>query len=49
MGSTNRKLFWVLFSLLSLFGWFLPFTWAVVEMFIALVVSWWLVYRSDIF
>jgi len=47
--STKRKLFWVLFTLLSLLGWFLPFGWAVVETFVSLVVSWWLVYRSGFF
>jgi len=47
--STKRKLFWVLFTLLGLLGWFLPFGWAVVETFVSLVVSWWLVYRSGFF
>ena len=49
MDSTNRKLFWVLFTVLSFGGWFLPFGWALVEMFLSLLVSWWLVYRSGIF
>jgi hypothetical protein len=47
--STNRKLFWVLFTVLSVPGWFLPFGWAVVETFVALAASWWFVYRSDFF
>ena len=47
--STNRKLFWVLFTVLSFGGWFLSFGWGVVEMFLSLLVSWWLVYRSGIF
>jgi hypothetical protein len=47
--STNRKLFWILFTVLSFGGWFLPFGWAVAEMFLSLFVSWWLVYRSGIF
>ena len=46
---TNRKLFWLIFTVLSLGGWFLPFGWGVVEMFLSLLASWWLVYRSDIF
>jgi hypothetical protein len=46
--STNRKIFWILFTILSLFGYFLPFAWAVAEMFLALAVSWWIVYRSDL-
>jgi hypothetical protein len=46
MDSTNRKIFWVLFTILSLFGYFLPFGWAVAEMFVALFASWWIVYRS---
>lgn len=46
--STKRKLFWLLFTVLSLVGWFLPFWWAVLEMFVALFASWWLIYRADI-
>jgi hypothetical protein len=48
MDSTNRKIFWILFTLLSLLGYFLPFGWAVVEMFVALFASWWIVYRSGL-
>jgi hypothetical protein len=44
----KRKVFWLLFAVLSLFGWYLPFGWAVLENFVALVASWWLVYRSDL-
>ena len=40
MDSTNRKIFWILFSVLSLGGYFLPFVWAIVEMFLALWLSW---------
>jgi hypothetical protein len=47
--STNRKLFWLLFTVLSFGGWFLSFGWGVAEMFLSLLVSWWLVYRSGIF
>jgi len=47
--STNRRLFWILFTVLSFGGWFLPFGWGVAEMFLSLFVSWWLVYRSGIF
>jgi len=47
--STNRKLFWLLVTVLSFGGWFLPFGWAVAEMFLSVFVSWWLVYRSGIF
>ena len=49
INSTNRKLFWILFTVLSLGGWFLPFGWGVAETFLSLFVSWWLVYRSGIF
>jgi hypothetical protein len=48
MDSTNRKIFWILFTILSLFGYLLPLGWAIAEMFLALVVSWWIVYRSDL-
>jgi hypothetical protein len=44
--STNRKIFWLLWTVLSLFGYFLPFGWAIAEMFAALFLSWWIVYRS---
>jgi hypothetical protein len=46
--STDRKIFWILFTVLSLGGYFLPFAWAVAEMFLALFVSWWIVYRSGL-
>ncbi len=46
MDSTNRKIVWILFTVLSLGGYFFPFGWAIVEMFAALFVSWWIVYRS---
>jgi hypothetical protein len=46
MDSSNRKIFWILCTILSLFGYFLPFGWAVAEMFVALFASWWIVYRS---
>jgi hypothetical protein len=42
----ERKMFWIIFTLLSLLGYFLPFGWAVAEMFVALFASWWIVYRS---
>jgi hypothetical protein len=46
--SSDRKLFWLLFTVLSLVGWFLPFGWGVAEAFLSLLVSWWFVYRSGI-
>jgi len=46
--SVNRKIFWILFAILSLFGYFLPFGWAIAEMFAALILSWWIVYRSGV-
>jgi len=46
MDSTSRKIFWILFGVLSLIGYFLPFGWAIAEMFVALWASWWIVYRS---
>jgi hypothetical protein len=48
MDSTNRKIFWILFTILSLGGYFLPFAWAVAEMFVSIFVSWWIVYRSGL-
>ena len=42
----ERKMFWIIFTLLSLLGYFLPFGWAIAEMFVALFASWWIVYRS---
>jgi hypothetical protein len=46
MDSVQRKIFWILWFVLSLFGYLLPFGWAVVESFVALFASWWIVYRS---
>jgi hypothetical protein len=46
MDSTDRKIFWILFTVLSCGGYFLPLGWAIVEMFLSLIVSWWIVYRS---
>jgi hypothetical protein len=48
MDSTNRKIFWILFTILSLAGYFMSFGWAIAEMFVALFVSWWVVYRSGL-
>ena len=46
--STKRKFFWLVFTVLSLLGWFLPFYWAILETFVALFASWWIVYRTDL-
>lgn len=42
----ERKWFWIIYTALSLFGYFLPIGWAIAEMLVALPVSWWIVYRS---
>lgn len=47
--STQNKSFWLLFSILSLGALWLPFAWGVVETLVALGVSWWIVYRMDLF
>jgi hypothetical protein len=46
--STKRKVFWLLYIFLSLFAFFLPFMWGIAENLVALFVSWWLVYRTDL-
>jgi len=46
--STNRKIFWMLWTILSLVGYFMPIGWAIAEMFVAMWVSWWIVYRSGL-
>ena len=46
--NTDRKIFWSLFTVLSMLGFFLPFGWGVLEMLVSLVASWWFVYRSGI-
>jgi hypothetical protein len=48
MDSMNRKIFWLLFTVLSLGAWFLPLWWGVAETVASLFASWWLVYRSGI-
>jgi len=46
---SQRKSFWLLFTLLSFGAFFLPLWWGVGETFAALVVSWWIIYRSGIY
>jgi hypothetical protein len=46
---SQRQSFWLLFTLLSLGAFFLPLWWGVAETFAALVVSWWVIYRSGIY
>lgn len=47
--ATQRKCFWLLFTILSLGSFFLPFTWGVVETLGSLLVSWAVIYRSGLF
>jgi len=47
--STQTKSFWVLFTILSIVAVWLPMGWAIVETVLALIVSWWLIYRTDLF
>ena len=44
----QRKCFWLLLTLLSLGAFFVPLRWGVVETLVAVVASWWIVYRSGI-
>jgi len=46
---SQKKSFWLLFALLSCVGFFLPFWWGVAETFVAVFVSWWVIYRTDLF
>jgi hypothetical protein len=36
MDSKNRQIFWLLFTVLGLGAWFLPFGWGVAETFVSL-------------
>jgi hypothetical protein len=47
--STQTKSFWVLFTILSIAAVWLPMGWAIIETLVALVVSWWVIYRTDLF
>jgi hypothetical protein len=47
--NTQTKSFWVLFTILSLGAVWLPIGWGIAETLIALVVSWWIIYRTDLF
>lgn len=47
--NTQNKSFWVLFTILSIGAVWLPMGWAVVETILALGVSWWVIYRTDLF
>jgi hypothetical protein len=46
---SQKKSFWLLFTLLSLGAFFLPFWWGVAETFAAVFLSWWVIYRSGLF
>jgi hypothetical protein len=47
--STQTKSFWVLFTILGIGAVWLPLAWAILETLLALVVSWWVIYRTDLF
>jgi hypothetical protein len=47
--STQTKSFWVLFTILSLGAVWLPLGWGILETILALGVSWWVIYRTDLF
>ena len=47
--STQTKSFWVLFTILSIVAVWLPMGWAIAETVLALIVSWWIIYRTDLF
>jgi hypothetical protein len=47
-GTLEKKLFWIIFLGLSMLAdVFLPFFWGMVATLPIVVISWWLVYRSD--
>jgi len=46
---TQKKSFWILFTLLGCGAFFLPLGWGVAETFAALFVSWWIIYRTGLF
>ncbi len=46
----QKKVFWMLFAVLDLLaGMLLPFWWAVASTVPILLVTWWVVYRSEWF
>jgi hypothetical protein len=47
--STQTKSFWVLFTVLSFGAFWLPIGWGILETLVALVASWWLIYRTSLF
>jgi hypothetical protein len=47
--NSQKKSFWVLFTLLSCGAFFLPFGWGIAETLAALVVSWWVIYRTGLY
>ncbi len=46
---SQKKSFWLLFTVLSCGAFFMPFWWGVGETFASVFVSWWVIYRSGIF
>ena len=47
--NAQTKSFWLLFTILSLGAFWLPIGWGIAETFAALGVSWWVIYRTDLF
>ena len=45
----EKKIFWILFTILGLCTYALPFWWAVVATIPCFVISWWVAYKSDWF
>ncbi len=47
--NTQTKSFWLLFTILGMGALWLPLGWGIFETFVALGVSWWVIYRTDLF
>jgi hypothetical protein len=47
--NTQNKSFWLLFTILSFGAFWLPLGWGIAETLLALGVSWWVIYRMDLF
>jgi hypothetical protein len=45
----ERKIFWIVFTVLSLAAYVLPIWWALLATIPIAVLSWWIAYRSDWF
>jgi hypothetical protein len=48
MDGYEKKIFWIVWFVLSLAAYWMPLIWGVVWTIVTMFVSWWIVYRSGL-